>query len=191
MKALLLNGARDNDELVATAHELIVAELDRAAWDVNAMMLRDLKIADCRGCFECWLKTPGECVIDDAARGIARNMVQSELVIFLTPVTFGGYSSKLKKAVDRFIPNITPFFATVNGETHHQKRYERYANFLAVGTLPRPDEESERIFKTLAERNAINMHSPAHAVGVLYGTQDAEEQRAQIKSWLARVEVGK
>ena len=45
-----------------------------------------------------------------------------DLVIYLTPVTFGGYSSELKRMVDHQIQNISPFFTSVQGEIHHQRR---------------------------------------------------------------------
>ena len=45
----------------------------------------------------------------------------------------GGYSSELKNAVDHLIPNILPFFANVDGETHHKPRYKRYAKLLIPG----------------------------------------------------------
>jgi multimeric flavodoxin WrbA len=46
--------------------------------------------------------TPGECVIKDAGCDVARDVSHSDLVILLTPMSFGGYSSELKKAVDRY-----------------------------------------------------------------------------------------
>jgi len=49
------------------------------------------------GCFGCWNKTPGTCVMKDDSAKIAKAVVNSDLLIFLTPITFGGYSSELKK----------------------------------------------------------------------------------------------
>ncbi len=58
---------------------------------------------------------PGECARDDDGRRVAREVIRSNLAVFLTPVTFGGYSSVLKGAVDRLIPLGSPFFARVGG----------------------------------------------------------------------------
>ena len=38
----------------------------------------------------------------------------------------------------------------------------------AVGVLPQPDATQEDIFRTLVQRNAINMHAPAHSVEFAY-----------------------
>lgn len=128
-------------------------------------MLRDERLAFCQGCFECWTKTPGVCRADDAGRTIAQATIGSHLAVWLTPVTFGGYSSQLKKAVDRLIGLISPFFALIDGETHHEPRYERYPAMLVLGHLPEFDPEQARVFVHLAHRNAINLHAPAIEVG--------------------------
>lgn len=189
MNTLLLNGARD--DALDKVQAIIVQELNDAGGTVDVIPLRQVDIAYCRGCFGCWVQTPGLCIMDDAARDVARRQIQSDLVVYLTPVTFGGYSAELKKAVDRLLPNISPFFAKIDGEVHHKRRYARYPRFVAVGVLDEPDEESECLFKTLVGRNAINMHAPAHAVSVLPAAAAPEEMRTAIRTLLAAVEVRK
>ena len=127
-----------------------------------------MQIAPCLGCFGCWQRTPGVCVIDDAGREVARLAARCDLLVFFTRITFGGYSSELKKAVDRLIPNISPFFTRVGGEVHHRLRYAGAPRLLAVGLAAGPDEEAEGIFRELVERNAINGRNPAHAAAIVY-----------------------
>jgi multimeric flavodoxin WrbA len=103
VKAVILNGSGKDDEALESIYNIIVNELTSIEWDVESFILRDLKIAYCVGCFECWVKTPGVCRFNDDGREIARQFIQSDLSIFFTPVTFGGYSAELKKALDRII----------------------------------------------------------------------------------------
>ena len=189
VKAVILNGSGKDDEALDSIYNIIVSELTGIEWKVESFILRDLKIAYCLGCFECWVKTPGVCRFNDDGREIARKFIQSDLSIFFTPVTFGGYSAELKKAVDRFICLISPFFTKINGEIHHKPRYERYPRLMVVGVLPHADEESERIFKTLVNRNAINIHPPAHIGGIVLSSQGAEEIRMEIKSLFTAIGV--
>ena len=189
MKAVVLNGSEKGDNALNSVYEIIVDELKGIGWKVDTFILHDTEIASCLGCFGCWVKTPGICVIDDAGRDVAMAVIQSDLAVFLTPVTFGGYSSELKKAVDRLIPLISPFFMKIKGEVHHKPRYERYPSLIVVGVLSHPDEESERIFKTLVSRNAINLHCPAHAGGVVLSSQSPEKIREKIQTLLTKVEV--
>ncbi|MFX1304693.1 MAG: flavodoxin family protein [Promethearchaeota archaeon] len=160
MKALLLDGSLKNDfDIICSS---IIEELKRNDFEVESILLRDIKAAACQGDFECWLETPGVCKIDDDGRNIAKKMMQNDLIIHFTPITFGGYSSELKKVIDRFIPNILPFFTKRNGETHHKYRYEKRSSIIAVGVLDKPNEEKESIFKELVYRNSLNMGAPVH-----------------------------
>lgn len=188
MKAIILNGANDSETLEDVS-KIIMDELASAGWMAEAFILREIDIRHCAGCFGCWVQTPGVCIINDAGRDVAKAIIQSDLVIYLTPVTFGGYSSQLKKVLDRSIGLILPFFKKIDGEIHHYPRYEKYPRMMGVGVLPQVDDESERIFTTLVSRNAINLHAPFHSVGVVFQNQEAEDIRAKIQKLLLKVEV--
>ncbi len=138
---------------------LAAAEARSMGHDVTAFELDGLAVKPCQGCFACWLKHPGVCAIEDDQERVLRAMATSDIQVWITPVTFGGYSPALKKALDRFIPNILPFFAVREGETHHPPRYERRRSLVVLGTLPAADEGAERIFHHLVGRNALNLGS--------------------------------
>ena len=163
MNAVILNGS-DGEIALNNAGKILALELKNNGWNVESYNLYKEKIATCIGCYGCWLKTPGQCIIKDKGQEIAEKVIKSDLLILLSPVTFGGYSFHLKKVVDRLIPNILPFFTKINGEMHHKPRYKNNPKILAIGYLPRHNEESERIFTALVSRNAINMHSPENHV---------------------------
>ncbi len=189
MKASILDGLGKGDIAMNNIHKMIIHELMEIEWKVESFILHDMKITHCLGCFECWMKTPGICRFDDAGRKIAKSFIQSDLVIFLTPVTFGGYSSELKKALDRIICLDLPFFKRYNGEVHHKMRYKKYPGFMVAGILPEADPESERIFKTLVERNALNFFPPAHVSGFIYRYQSQEEIQKTINTLLGVTET--
>ncbi len=188
MKALLLNGSLKNDNFSMICSS-IVEVLERDGFEVEQIMLKDFKVAACQGCFECWVKTPGECKIDDYGRDLAKKMVQSNLIIHFSPIIFGGYSSELKKVIDRFIPTILPFFTKRNGETHHKYRYEKRGSIIAVGVIDKPDEEKEAIFKELIYRNSLNMGAPVHEVIMYNKTQNDQDFRNEFSSILKKVEA--
>lgn len=189
MKALLLSGAPADDPTLTTIARCVERRLEEADWMIEAWFLRSAEIAFCRGCFDCWTTTPGECAADDDGCRIARALVDSDLLVLLTPVAFGGYSSALKKALDRLIPDISPWMTSVAGETHHRPRYARYPDLLAIGTLPAPDSDRERTFVTLAARNAINLNSARHGATVIAeGTPEAALE-LRVGSLLAEMGV--
>ena len=116
--------------------------------------------------------------------------MQSDLSVLFTPVIFGGYSAELKKALDRaLLCLVAPFFMKINGEVHHKPRYVRYPRLMGVGVLPHADKESEEIFKKVVERNALNLHVPAHIAGVILSDQGEEKSRKHIKTLLTAIGV--
>jgi multimeric flavodoxin WrbA len=177
MRALILDGAAAGDGLTALAVAALTAELEERGYAVELIAGREAAVAACRGCFGCWTRTPGECVVRDDAAGLLARYIASDLVAYVTPVTFGGYSAALKTLVDRIIPLLDPRFTRVRGEFHHRLRYERYPRLVGLGTLPAPDPDAERTFRTLLARNGLNIHADAPAE-VLVGPADAAQARA-------------
>ena len=141
---------------------------------IETFPLHEMKLAHCVGCFGCWVKTPGMCVENDAGRQVARAVVQSDITVFFTPVTFGGYSPDLKKMMDRFIQLISPYFQIEHGECHHPPRYARRPRLMIAGVQRNPNSHEAEIFKTLAGRNAINLHPPSYAAEVVATTDTAD-----------------
>jgi hypothetical protein len=93
--------------------------------------------------------------------------------------------------VDHQIQNVLPFFVQVEGETHHQKRYPNYPDFLAIGWMDRPDEQTELIFRYLTYRNALNFHAKRFVSGLVLAGQTESELRASVQCWLSEMEYGK
>ncbi len=189
MKAVLLDGSRHGDSSSQLVRPAIATELKAHGWSLQPFTLRELEIHHCWGCFGCWVQTPGRCLINDVARDIAAAVINSDLVIHLTPVTFGGYSSELKKALDRMICLVSPFFTKIGGEIHHKPRYERFPYLLGIGTVEQADEELKRIFTKLVHRNAINMHAPAYAADVICTADGPEAVQLRVRSLIRAVEV--
>lgn len=187
MDVVVLNGARATDRKVDEATDILQTNL--ASANISSYRLRDIKVADCIGCFGCWVKTPGQCVINDAAREIAYKMPRSDLISYVSPIVFGGYSYELKKVLDRQISGILPFMERFEGEVHHPQRYEKRGKLAAVGVLPAPDIASEEIFKTLLYRNSLNKQALKQGTTVIYESDDAATIEGKVRGLLAELEV--
>jgi multimeric flavodoxin WrbA len=190
MKAILLNGSQENDNTGERVRAALTAQLKAQGWDVEHVLLREKKIGPCAGDFFCWVRSPGVCNVDDDNRTIAAAIVASELMVYLTPVRFGGYSSALKSMVDHQVQNVSPFFAVVEGETHHHKRYRENPDLLAVGWMDAPDAQSETVFRHLVQRNAINLHAKKNVSGVVFASQTDGEMLASAQKWLIDLRNG-
>ncbi len=189
MKALILDGTKSSNDESTMIFDLMLEELKKLNWEVVSIVLEDKNIEYCTGCFGCWVQTPGECVIKDFEENVVRDMVHSDLIIYLTPIMFGGYSSILKKALDRQIGRVLPYFTKVNGEVHHSKRYEKQQSLLSIGLLDKRNAEKEEIFKTLVARNAINMWAPFQRAIIYLIGEDTSEFSSHINNALTEVEA--
>ena len=183
----ILDGSSEEDEEAGTAIEALNLELTGSGSGSAHHVMRKLAIGACTGCFSCWTRTPGECVIADEQRSVCADMVRSDVVILITPVTFGGYSSELKKGMDRIIPVLLPFFRKYAGETHHPSRCGNEWNILGIGTLPVQDEEKESLFKDIVLRNSLNMHSKCSSSLVIVRGQSSEDIREKVTAGLRKV----
>ena len=81
------------------------------------------KIKPCVGCFGCWVKTPGECVIKDGFDKMGGLIHRADEVVVMSRYTYGGFSSFVKNVFDRSIGWVLPYFELYEGEMHHKKRY--------------------------------------------------------------------
>jgi hypothetical protein len=191
MNALVLNGARDAHDFTNAVGEVVASVLEDGGWETKGYALREVEIADCPGCGGCTFETPGMCVLPDAANEIVAQMARSNLFVLLTPLTFGGFSSQLKKAIDRTMAMCIPVYHFYHGELHHVPRYPRPARLLGIAVTSTYDEESARVFDLLVRRTALNYHSPAYASRVLVEGHEAGHVRGGIQALLSRLEAAR
>lgn len=187
MTVILLNGSTgpaDPTHMLCTEVE---RQLQSQSKLVRSFQLAGFDIGHCMGEFDCFVKTPGRCRIHDEGQEIERAVHDAELVVLVTPLRFGGYTATLKKAVDRLLPLISPFFRKVGGMTHHALRYEHSARWAALALDEAPTAEHARLFRAFAETNALNFGSPAWGAAVV-GT-DRTSWPAAVASALATTQV--
>lgn len=118
--------------------------------------LNKMKIGSCIGCFGCWVKTPGKCVIRDDAVKIYPLIAQSENIIYVTRLWYGSYDELMKTILERSIPIQQAFIRLHKNETHHVQRnvVGKKAVIIAYGDI---SEKEQTIFRKLVARNAQNM----------------------------------
>ncbi len=123
-------------------------------WDVVS---DDGTIRPCIGCFGCWVKTPGQCVIPDAYQTMARRIHAAEEVVVRTKWTYGGFSPFVKNVFDRSIGVVLPFFEIVKGEMHHQKRYPEIKPITVHFRGSGLDSEKQALSRRYVEAVCLNL----------------------------------
>jgi multimeric flavodoxin WrbA len=190
MKAILLNGIPAFDDASDRIRGALIDNLKSSGYEIEEVILREKTIGNCAGDFFCWIKSPGVCNVKDDNLDIARAFMNSDLAVYLSPVTFGGYSSTIKKFIDHQIQNISPYFAVVKGETHHQKRYEKYPDVMVIGYNAKADAPLENVFKHLAYRNSINFYAKYSLCEVLNFDQTDQQIDEIFRKCLKQFKTG-
>lgn len=129
MKTLCILNGIDNDKYsdMEKSIESYIDTQDKV--NIEYFKLRDMKIASCIGCFDCWVKTPGICRLKDEHAKALESFINADDVIFLSPVRTGYITSVLKRTMDRFIPSVLPYITLHEGESHHFQRYDSSKNY--------------------------------------------------------------
>lgn len=68
--------------------------------DVDVVEVPRLKIGACRACDACG--TSGPCIQQDDMASVRSKIMSSDMVVFVTPVYFCGFTAQLKTVIDRF-----------------------------------------------------------------------------------------
>ncbi len=89
------------------------------------------EIHPCIGCFGCWVKTPGQCVIHDGYEGTGRDMSKCTELILISRCYYGSVSPFVKMVQDRAISYIHADFVIRKGEMHHKRRYKNVITLSA------------------------------------------------------------
>lgn len=159
MKIVILNGESTNSKMEFSAYiENLCSELNSEN-EVKVHNLAGQNYLYCTGCWTCWWKNPGKCAISDGADNVFRDVINSDLVIFASPLKYGFTSVELKTITDRLIVLIHPYIELRHNESHHKKRYPKYPNIgLLVSKEDDTDNEDLQIIKDIYDRLAINFH---------------------------------
>jgi multimeric flavodoxin WrbA len=168
MKAVVLSAVPKGGGPVRSALALLECELARAGYDeVVHFEVGLLKLGYCQGEFDCWLRSPGRCKIHDDEQAILAAIPGADALFLVSPIAFGGFGSALKRAIDRLIGLVTPFFERRSALTHHEARYARYPRLYSVGVLPTRDDGQSATFIALNDANAVNFSAPSRGAAVL------------------------
>lgn len=149
---------------------------------VKFIDLSSLTIKNCMGCFGCWTKTPGRCVIRDDAVTVYPYIAKSEELLYISHIKYGGYDTVMKTMLERAIPIQQAFIRILNGETHHVQRevVSKKATIIAYGEI---EPEEKAIFEQLVSRNAHNMNFGSYKI--LFSTENALQDLVfqEVSKW--------
>jgi multimeric flavodoxin WrbA len=158
MKAYIISDKEYRTDMFEQIHEKVIGYFTDKGFEIQETRIGKGELAYCMGCFGCWVKNPGECSISDSMAFINSNYMDSDVVVYLCPIVFGEFSSNIKNALDRWIPNILPFFKTrPDGSTMHPARYRNYPCQIMLGYADNLAEEDAGLFTDITKKHRRNI----------------------------------
>jgi multimeric flavodoxin WrbA len=134
MKILVVNGSPKSKS--SNTMYLTRAFLEGAQWkDAEIIDVAKANIKSCLGCFACWSKTPGTCVINDDMSEILAKMIAADVIIWSFPLYYFSVPGDLKNLIDRQLPLNLPFMAEGNESGNHPARVDlTHQKHLVIST---------------------------------------------------------
>ncbi len=167
MKLLMLDGSSKNDPLSGRVNNAVVEVWKGDKTSVTNVILNNRDVKSCVGCLGCFFKTPGVCRFKDLVQELPCIYVKSDIAVFLTRVTFGGFSSILAKTYNRLVIQLeSHLFEISSGAIRRQKRYKQsYPSLLVIGLEEEADAENRDIFNALVQKNVFeHLRSPKYEI---------------------------
>lgn len=165
-----------SDDLTQDTGEKFYEMIKSKTQEVQYISVSNLNISTCYNCSYCRTKEYGKCVIQDDMQDLLYTVAQSTQLILVCPITFGSYSSKMKKIFDRLVVLGDIRYYVVNKEL--VKGTVTNQDFLwSIGVKEGCSLEEKALFTNLAyeNRKVMNVSGECLVVDDTSRTADLEK----------------
>lgn len=154
---------------------------------MNRFVISDINVKEninhCVGCFGCFVKTPGRCVIADDYQDQGQKFGHCDELVIVSECVFGGYSPLVKAQFDRTLPGLHADFEVIHGEMHHAPRYENRP-VLKVYFYGDVTEAERKTAEKLAFGNLKNFSCSSYEVNFCKNAEEAAAMAGLTKEEL-------
>ena len=112
----------------------------------------------------------------DRSETIGSRIAVTDTVVIVSKSIYGGFSTPVKRVLDRSIPGVLPFFRWIHGRMHHVPRYKTQPNmdiyFYAAESMT---EKEITLAEKAAKAMTINFNAKHVNVTFLNSLPDLKE----------------
>jgi len=151
MKIIAFNGSpRGSEGNTYIMVESFLKGAKAAGAEVEQVLLSEKNIKHCQGCFSCWLKTPGQCVIKDDMSELLEKYVAADIIVIATPLYVFNVTGIMKDFMDRTIPLGDPHFeASKGGICRHVFENNITKKYVIISNCGFPEQEHFEVLHNL------------------------------------------
>lgn len=143
MKVIVFNGSpAGKNSAPNVIAEAFLRGAERAGAETANVFLAEHQIEQCRGCFTCWFRTPGTCVLRDDMGELLRQYSEADIVCFGTPVYTWNMTALLKNFTDRLCPLKSPRIVQELGNFDLSDAKPRTQKFVILSNCGFPGENN-------------------------------------------------
>lgn len=184
MNVLSINGSpkgiKSNTNIMIQA---VLNGFESTSSRISNIFLSDKCIEYCKGCHSCWFKTPGKCIINDDMEDIIKQMKESDIIIFGSPLYFNNISGTLKVFFDRLV--------AMGGDPHKKSNInenKKKASFIMISNCGFPFRSQFDVISlwinNVAKMLQVDLVGEFYTTDGKVLTQPDENQVAHRKNYL-------
>jgi multimeric flavodoxin WrbA/putative sterol carrier protein len=140
MKILAVQGSprpgKSNTEILL--QEFLKGARNQGA-QTETIYLKEKKIQPCLGCFTCWTKTPGTCVLNDDMAELLVKVGESDVLVYATPLYNYNMTALLKAFQERLLPRLDPHLVKTGETYRHPQRIQSNRKVVLLSTCGFPE----------------------------------------------------
>jgi len=174
MKITAFNGSPKGE--AGNTNIMVTAFLDgarQAGAEVENIFLAEKEINHCKACGNC-IVSNGKCVIEDDMKDLIKKYVESEIVVFATPLQIDNISGMMKVFMDRTFCIGNPYFEKDENGEYRGSKPKLFKNgmppkIVVISSAGYPQRSNFQVISLLMKRLARNFHM--ELIAEIYATE--------------------
>jgi multimeric flavodoxin WrbA len=169
MKVIAINGSPRKDGNTAFAMQTVIKELENAGIEVELIQVGNKQIRGCLACGKCATMQNRRCVTDDIVNEVIPKIIDSDGLLFGSPVYWSGMNGTMKACLDRLF-----YVSSANGGFFRHKVGASVVAVRRSGGTPALDQLNKYLQYTEMFIPAANYWGVIHGRVEGEAVQDAE-----------------